>query len=182
LGISGFNEQIRKQVRDTYKVDIKDQGVLTQMAQIIKQSYGGSISLGIRSPQLRDLIMLYAQTTGQNFPLQNKQRPFFLTEQGGTLFQAPTYQNGQSISYAGGLPTIAPTDRSIAGAPQGPMNLNATLQLDPAATTAVLTGQAANVISSSPRLVADSVMSASQGNYGRTEQVRLGISPLAIGG
>ena len=61
--------------------------------------------MAIRSPQIRDLIQLYAMTTGQNDRHARHSAPS-LVETGGSLFQSPQYNNGTPLPALGGLPTL----------------------------------------------------------------------------
>ena len=44
---------------------MRDKGILGQIVQTAKQGFGGNLDVAIRSPQVRDLIELYAMSTGQ---------------------------------------------------------------------------------------------------------------------
>jgi hypothetical protein len=115
LFVKSAEDKVREKVKALYGVDISDKGVLKQIADTVKSAYGGNIDLAIRSPQIRDLIQLYAMTTGQkptNMPAQ--MRPGTLIESGGSLFQGPSYANGTLIPSLGGLPTL---DRIGGGTP-----------------------------------------------------------------
>jgi hypothetical protein len=154
-------------------VDISDKGVLKQIADTVKSAYGGNIDLAIRSPQIRDLIQLYAMTTGQkatNMPGQV--RPMSLIETGGSLFQAPSYSNGTPLPTLGGLPSL---DRIGAGAPSTAQPL--VIQLDGPATTALLRGEAVQAIVDNPRAVQSASLNATKSNAGRRELTSLQLSP-----
>lgn len=55
----------REKIKATYGVHIHDKGVLKQIVDIAKQGFGGNLDMAIRSPQIRDLVELYALSTGQ---------------------------------------------------------------------------------------------------------------------
>jgi hypothetical protein len=85
-------QQIRQQVKDLYGVDIQAKGVLDQIKQFADSKYGGSYSLAIHAPDVRQLIMLYAQSKGMNMPLPSTiPHAGSLTEVNGSLFQQATY-------------------------------------------------------------------------------------------
>lgn len=65
LLVKGAADIAREKVKALYGVDISDKGVLQQIVDTAKSAYGGNLDLAIRSPQIRDLIQLYAMTTGQ---------------------------------------------------------------------------------------------------------------------
>jgi hypothetical protein len=66
LFVKSAEEKVREKVKALYGVDISDKGVLKQIADTVKSAYGGNIDLAIRSPHIRDLIQLYAMSTGQS--------------------------------------------------------------------------------------------------------------------
>ena len=65
-------EKAKEKIKAAYGIDIRDKGVLKQIVQIAKESFGGNIDVAIRSSQIRDLIELYAMSTGQPFGVQAK--------------------------------------------------------------------------------------------------------------
>jgi hypothetical protein len=84
-------------------------GVITQIIEMAKSSYGGSISVAVRSSQVRNLIQLYAESTGQKSSLflQNPMAAH-LTDINGQISQSLTYQNGTGYAFGSGvgLPTL----------------------------------------------------------------------------
>jgi hypothetical protein len=173
LFVKSAEEKVREKVKALYGVDISDKGVLKQIADTVKSAYGGNIDVAIRSPQIRDLIQLYAMTTGQrpaNMPGQV--RPVSLIETGGSLFQVASYSNGTPLPSLGGLPSL---DRIGAGAPSAAQPL--VIQLDGPATTALLRGEAVQAIVDNPRAVQTAALSATKSNAGRRELTSLQLSP-----
>ena len=65
LFIKGAVEKARQKIKDLYGVHIADKAPLQQIVDTAKQSYGGNRDLAIRTAQFRDLIQLYARSTGQ---------------------------------------------------------------------------------------------------------------------
>jgi hypothetical protein len=176
LFVKSAEDKVREKVKALYGVDISDKGVLKQIADTVKSAYGGNIDLAIRSPQIRDLIQLYAMTTGQkpaNMPAQ--MRPGTLVESGGSLFQGPSYANGTLIPSLGGLPSL---DRIAGGTPSGAGQVM--IQLDGPATTALLRGEAVQAIAANPRAVQAATMTATKSNAGRRELTALQLSPGTI--
>jgi len=87
LFVKGASEKARQKIKDLYGVDISDKAVLQQILDIAKQAYGGNIDMAIRTQQVRDLIQLYAMSTGQ----QTKGMPatmqlLNLAQRGGSLY------------------------------------------------------------------------------------------------
>lgn len=164
LFIKGAEEKIVQKVKSVYGIDIAKNFARDPLLGIIKQSFGGNIDVGIRSPQIRDLIELYAMSTGQNSQGINTTRPiassFALS--GGSFTQQPVFQNGLSMGL-GQASNAAPAATVI--------------QLDPAATEAFLQGQAVQAMNGNPRAVQGAVLRASTQNAGRRKALALAVNP-----
>jgi hypothetical protein len=172
LFIKGATEKTKDKIKALYGVDIADKGVLKQIVDMTKSEFGGNIDMAIRSPQIRDLIQLYAMTTGQKTTgMPGTVTPLSLVETGGSLFQSPQYNNGTPLPALGGLPGL---DRIGAGTPSGG---GLVIQLDGPATTALLQGQAVQAITDNPRLVQNATMAATKSNANRRELTSLQLSP-----
>ena len=170
--IKGATEKTKDKIKALYGVDIADKGVLKQIVDMTKSEFGGNIDMAIRSPQIRDLIQLYAMTTGQKTTgMPGTVTPLSLVETGGSLFQSPQYNNGTPLPALGGLPGL---DRIGAGTPSGG---GLVIQLDGPATTALLQGQAVQAIADNPRLVQNATMAATKSNANRRELTSLQLSP-----
>jgi hypothetical protein len=63
--VKGAADKAKEKIKALYGVDIADKGVLQQIVDMAKSGFGGNLDMAIRSPQIRDLIQLYAMTTGQ---------------------------------------------------------------------------------------------------------------------
>ena len=106
LFMKGAVEKARQKIKDLYGVDIADNAVLQQIVDTAKQSYGGNLDLAIRTEEIRDLIKLYAMSTGQ--PTKGMPAtiyPLEMAQAGGSIYQSTGYANGTSISGLGGLPS-----------------------------------------------------------------------------
>jgi hypothetical protein len=172
LFIKGATEKTKDKIKALYGVDISDKGVLKQIVDMTKSEFGGNIDMAIRSPQIRDLIQLYAMTTGQKTTgMPGTVTPLSLVETGGSLFQSPQYNNGAPLPALGDLPGL---DRIGAGTPSGG---GLVIQLDGPATTALLQGQAVQAITNNPRLVQSASMAATKSNANRRELTSLQLSP-----
>jgi hypothetical protein len=172
LFIKGATEKTKEKIKALYGVDISDKGVLKQIVDMTKSEFGGNIDMAIRSPQIRDLIQLYAMTTGQKTTgMPGTVTPLSLVETGGSLFQSPQYNNGTPLPALGGLPGL---DQIGAGAASGG---GLVIQLDGPATTALLQGQAVQAITNNPRLVQSATMAATKSNANRRELTSLQLSP-----
>lgn len=173
LFVKGATEKAHDKIKDLYGVDISDKAVLQQIVDMAKQSCGGNLDMVIRTQPVRDLIQLYAMSTGQQTKGMPAQiHPLDVVQSGGTLYQSPAYSNGTALPGMGGLPTLDSIGGGVASG-GGPV----VIQLDGPATTSLLQGQAVQAIASNPRVVQGAVMSASKSNAGRRELTSLQLSP-----
>ena len=107
LFVKGATEKAHDKIKALYGVDISDKGVLQQVVDTAKSAFGGNLDLAIRSPQMRDLIQLYAMSTGQKpTGMPGAVTPVSLVESGGGLYQATQYNNGQPLAGLAGLPSL----------------------------------------------------------------------------
>lgn len=165
LFVKGAQDKAREKIKATYGVDIRDKGVLKQIVDIAKQGFGGNLDMAIRSPQIRDLVELYALSTGQGTTgLPATLRPVSLLQQGGSLFQ----------SSSGGL-TL---DRIGGGSPSSgaPTIINITV---PGAKE-FFEKETVRVVVENPRAVQSATMAATKQNAGRREMTGLQLSPGLI--
>ena len=166
LFVKGAQEKAREKIRATYGVDIRERNILSEIVAIAKQGFGGNLDMAIRSPQIRDLIELYALSTGQSTSgLPATVRPVLLLQQGGGLFQ----------SSSGGLAL----DRIGGGAPSSaaaPMVINITV---PGAKE-FFEKETVRVVVENPRAVQSAAMTATKASAGRREMTGLQLSPGLI--
>lgn len=105
-GVESPLNQAKRLVRQAYHIDISN-SMANQIVGIAKQSYGGTMSIAVMSPEVRQMLGLYAAGTGQanRFP-QSAMTPHggSLVESGGRLFQESVYQYGNPYSYQSNLP------------------------------------------------------------------------------
>ena len=95
LFIKGAQEKAREKIKDLYGVDISDKAILQQIVDTAKQTYGGNLDMAIRTDEIRDLIELYAMSTGQPTKgMPATVHPLELAQSGGSLYQSPGYSNG----------------------------------------------------------------------------------------
>ena len=146
-----------------------------QIVEMAKQGFGGNLDMAIRTPQIRDLIELYAMSTGQSTGgLPTTMRPVSLVQTGGALFQQPGFSQGGPLPSFGGLSSIG-LDRIGAGNPAnaGPMVINITV---PGAKE-FLEKETVRVVVENPRAVQSAALSATKANAGRRELLSLQLSP-----
>jgi len=176
LFVKGAREKAREKIKATYGVDIHDKNVLQQIVDMAKQGFGGNLDMAIRSQQVRDLMELYAMSTGQSIGgLPARVQPVSLAQIGGGIFQQPAFQNGS-----------AALDRIATGVPAGagpqPVSVdlgNVTLQLsiNGESAAAALRGEVVPAVLENPRVVQAATMDATRSSAGRREMLALQLSP-----
>ena len=166
----GATEKARQKIKATYGVDILDKNILQQIVDIAKQKYGSNLDMAIRAQEVRELVELYALSTGQGTAgLPATMKPVTLAQSGGSLFQQ---------SPGVGLSSLAAMDRIGSGSPSnaGPM----VIKLDGPATTTLLRGEAVQAIADNPRAVQSASLATTKGNAGRRQMTARQISPGTI--
>jgi hypothetical protein len=160
--VKGATEKARSKIKATYGVDITDKGVLKQIVDMAKQSFGGNIDMAIRSQQVRDIIELYAMSTGQSTGrLPATMQPVNLVQSGGSLYQ--------SKGGGAGLGDLASLDSIGGGVASNAPAIVVPLQIDSKAV--------GNVIIKDGRVVAEGAISAMKSNNGRRQMTALQVSP-----
>jgi len=158
LFVKGAEEKAREKIKALYGVDISDKGLLKQIVDTAKQAFGGNLDMAIRSQQVRDLIQLYAMSTGQ--PARGMPatvHPLDIVQTGGSLYQSPGYSNGTALPGLGGLLTLDTIGGGVAsGAGLGTTVVN--LQID--------SKTVGNVIIQNGRVVAQGAINAMKANAG----------------
>lgn len=183
LFITGAAEKIVSKVKTIYGITIPKSFANDPLLGIIKQSFGGNIDAGLQSQQIRDLIELYAMSSGQSpGGLFSTIRPFQLQQTNGALSQAPAYRNGVLLPPLNGAPSFnqfgQPSLQPQTGAPAA----STVIQLDPVATVNFLQGQAVQGIAANPRAVAAASVRGQSQNVGRRQAAALQLSPTAYVG
>jgi hypothetical protein len=173
-------EKAREKIKALYQVDIQDKGILKQIVEMAKQSFGNNLDMAIRSPQVRELIELYAQTTGQKMPLNpNTPRAVSLTGMGGAVYQNPLYVNGSPYAMPSGLPTLG--GGSIDRIPAG-TSAPVTVVVSPQATVELWRTGTTQAIVQNPRAVAQSAATGQRSSTARRESAINILQPNLITG
>jgi hypothetical protein len=184
IGVIGLlkksaEQKIVDRVRETYKVTISRSFASNPLFGIIKQTFGGDIGAGIQSQQVRDLIELYAMSTGQSLGgFGSKFAPVSLVQTASGLFQAPQYYGGNILPSIGGsipnlsiqggqpTPTAAPTQQVI--------------QIMVPGAQEFFRNETVNVVLENGRAVQTSATNAQKRNIGRLEGARLAFAPNLV--
>jgi hypothetical protein len=154
---------------------------IAQIVAMAKQSYGGTISIAVRSAPVRELLQLYADSTGQKSSLLTAQQVHSasMTQSGGSLYQSATWQNGTPYTYASSLPTLGPSGGTIPTS-NPMMNGMTSIHLNPQQTADLITTGATQAIAANPRGVALSAGSGNQQSASRMNAAGLSFDPGAI--
>jgi len=172
-GVKSPQREAHDDIKSIYGVDIpQNSGTIKQVVQIAQSQFGGQIAVAVRSPSVRQLVMLYSEATGQKMPL-SATTPYAgsLVEQGGKLYQQASYQDGQAHAYASNIPTLGGIAAGTYPTPGGPNTAGGSgatyLSLNISGNDAAnfMTGQFVT-----PQFVTDQAMAAQYSSYGRTQQ------------
>jgi hypothetical protein len=185
FGLFGDDRKhIKKLVKEIYGMDINN-AMADQIVAIAKQSFGGQHDVAVRSPQVRELLRLYAQTTGQKSAedkfVADTVHGASLVEAGGKLQQQAVYDNGSGYAYASPFGTYQgvqtsplPTYGSTSGG--GPTHVQ--LVLNGQAAADVLAGQVSRV--ATPSFVQGQSQAALGSSIGRNSQTAMTLAPASI--
>jgi hypothetical protein len=190
LFVKTEQERIRQQIKQVYGIDISNRQILTQIQQIIDQKYGGSVSIGIRSQDVQDIVRLYALSQGQAANLPRPMYSATIAESGGGVALQPVYQGGQLVQNPYTGPTTyqyqtavtlaqglkAGTSQGVPGA-TGLIN-NTWIQLNAQQAQNLMTGQVVGAIQSNPSAVASAGASAARAGDSRMTTTAAMTSPL----
>jgi hypothetical protein len=168
-----------KLIKQRYGVDIpKGSDTIRQILAMAKQNFGGAISVAIYSPQVREIVQLYADSTGQKSGLwADTVHSASLTETGGNLYQSATYRNGTPYTYASPLPTLGPSGGTIptANPMHGAAPTYLSVHLDGQSAAQFMTGQYVT-----PGLVGQQSLAAAQRSSFRIGQAGAMFAPGAV--
>jgi len=172
-GVESPENEAKRLVKQIYGVSI-DTAMAKQIVGIAQQKYANHVSVAVRDPDVRKMLELYAQGTGQKFPMSaTTPRGGSLAEQGGNLYQQASYVNGTPYTFQSSLPVLGGLGGGTYPSPGGPN----TAAGGGSSFTINLNGQPIT-----PEFVADSALSAQGSAYGRTQQAaNLNIPGLMVG-
>ncbi len=106
-GVESPENQAKRLAKQIYSISI-DTSMAKQIVGIAQQKYAGNVGVAVRDPDVRKMLMLYSEATGQHMPLSaTTPQSGSLAEQNGRLYQQASYVNGTPYTIAGGgLPTL----------------------------------------------------------------------------
>jgi tape measure domain-containing protein len=163
-------QKAREAIKSAYGVDIWDKGILAQVAQTAQGAFGGNFALAVQSPQIRELIQLWSQMTGQKaVGMPAQAQPLSVAQSGGSLYQQPNSSNGMPMPLVGG--------GMISGGVASNAPTSLVIRLDGAATTDLLRGEAVQAVVDNPRASQSAVLNSTRSNAGRREFLSLQLAP-----
>lgn len=141
-----------------------------------KQSYGGQVSVAVRSPEVRQLLQLYAESTGQKSMLfLNNPQGVNLAQANNTLQQSAVYNNGTPYTYASNLSVLGPAGTTIPT--YNPFAGGVTVSVSPEETTNLWATGVAAGIAGSPRQVAASAVNGGLASSARVAGAIMQLAP-----
>ncbi len=159
-------DNIRSKIKNAYGVDIREKEVIEQITGIIKNNYGGNVTLGIASPMVRNLVELYAMQSGQTFTGQpGSPHPLSLVQSGGVISAAPSIYSQPSLN-------LMPPKQAAPGP--------TTIILDAEATERYWDRVVKHGIVNSPDAVQAASMQAGRQSTGRQETAAMQLTPGMI--
>jgi len=156
LGVISPEQKVHNDVKSIYGVDLPvNSSTVKQIVGLAQSQFGGNIAVAVRSPSVRQLVLLYSEATGQKMPL-SAATPYggSLAESGGNLYQQATYQDGQAHVYASNLPTLGGLPTTPYPTPGG-------------GTTVAININGTPI---TPQFITDGVAAGQESSYGRTQQ------------
>lgn len=167
-------QKVIDKVRQIYGIRL-DKQIAKQIVEIANQRYGKNLDMAIRTKEVRELIELYAQTTGQKTGAFVNDRPHgaSLMWSGGSMVQAPTYDNGTAYAYAG--PKVW---GGVSAQPLGTGPVQ--VFVSPEATRSLWSEGTAAAIQGNPRMVAQSAVAGYGASAGRSGAVVATLAPGVI--
>jgi hypothetical protein len=175
FGVESPENEAKRLVKQIYGLSINDQ-TAKQIAALAKQSYGGQVSVAVRSAEVRQLLQLYAESTGQKSLLfLNDPHGVNLVEANSKLSQGAFYNNGTAYTYSSNLPV---SGVSAATVPTGnPYAGGVTVMVDPEATVNLWATGTAQGIASNPRAVASSAVNGGLASASRISGAIMTLAP-----
>lgn len=176
-GVESAQAEARRLVKQIYGIDIpQSNSVIKQIVEMAQSQYGGSISMTVRTPAVRDLLQLYAESTGQKSNLWlSHGHGVNLTEANGMLNQSAVYNNGTPYTYASNLPILGPAGSPI---PTGnPFAGGVTVQVSAEQTENLWTRGTAAAIAGGSRAVAASAVNGQAASASRISGANVMLSP-----
>jgi hypothetical protein len=122
FGVESPQNEAKRLVKQIYSINV-DNSMAKDIVNVAQQKYAGHVSLAVRDPDVRKMLLLYSQATSQKFPLSaSTPQSAALEESGGRLYQQATYVNGMPYTFQSNLPVLGGYQTGTYPTP-GPMSL-----------------------------------------------------------
>jgi hypothetical protein len=164
-GVQSPRNEAKQLVKQTYGIGISN-AEADKIVDIANQSYAGRVSIAVRSPEVRQMLGLYAAGTGQaagQARAMSADTPHgaSFVETGGRLTQQSTYQYGAAFTQASAFPVMGSVPGGTYPGGGGPSQVS--LNLSGSSVDAFIRGQMVT-----PDYVANQQASAWDSSTGRT--------------
>lgn len=174
-GVESQQAEAKRLVKQIYHVNI-DGSMADQIVSLAKSKYANHVSIAVQDPDVRKMLELYAAGTGQKMPMSSTTpHSASLVEQGGNLFQAPTYQFGQAYTFQSSLPVAGGLSSGTYPNPGGNQPMSLSINVGGKGAGDFLAG---NVVT--PEFVQAQWGSAAQSSNGRVANSAMSYSPGLI--
>jgi hypothetical protein len=168
-------QKVREMIRNAYGVDIQDRGIQAQIVEIANQRFNGDIRMAVFSPEVQELVRLYALNTGQTAGLP---RPMYSVTSAqsasGRLQVQPVYSGGRLVAN----PYVGTTTTQVAQSLAN--NQPLFLQLNPQQATSLFSGQVIQVMGNNPGAVGAANTTAARSGQGRQAQSSALLEPTTV--
>jgi hypothetical protein len=162
-GVETPENEAKRLVKQLYSINI-DNSMAKQIVGIVRQKYAGHVSIAVRDPDVRKMLMLYSEATGQKMPLSaTTPQSASLAETGGKLYQQATYVNGTPYTFQSNLPVLG--GYTTGNYPSSPSTV--VLNVNGQSAADLLEGRIANTVT--PGFVQSQWSNAAAGSDGRLQ-------------
>lgn len=168
------DQQVRELVRQVYGIDVREKTVRDQIVAIADSNFGGNIRLAVFSPQVMEMVRLYAQAYGAStggLPRPMYSATLQQSTAGGLQLQ-PVYSGGQTVAN----PYVGTTTTQFNTATSG----SVFMQLNPDLAMRLFSGQVVKVMGDNPGAVASANTVAATSGTSRTAQASALLEPMTV--
>jgi hypothetical protein len=175
-GVESPENQAKRLIKQMYHIDI-NKSMAKQIAALSKSKFGDTMSIAVMSPEVRQMMGLYAAGTGQAGSMpQSAMTPHgaSLVESGGRLMQQSMYQYGNPYTYQSNLPVYGGGATGSLPSPGGTVVLN----INGNSAADLLEGRVAHTVTSG--YVQAQQAAAMQSSQGRMDASMMFAEPGSI--
>lgn len=179
----GAVQKAHDKIKSMYGVDIKETNILRMIVDIAKQSYGGNLDMAIRTQQVRDLVELYAASSGQTSGVPGVMRQMSMSQVSGGGLTSSTYNTGGTVSTASLVSSGVRAGVGAATSGPGtaaPVTIVVQNQLPANQVGDYMRGQIVSTVVNVPRATQAASLKATGQNFGRRQLAASMLSPGVI--